>query len=145
MALGHFGSKEYVNGMKNSQLGKIQDNSHIMISNRISELEYELSLKPLRIEVPIEKIVEVIKHIEIPVEKIVEVIKYVDRIVEIPTEKTIEVIKHIKVPVEKIVHVSVDRIVEIEKIVEKISKVVPTWVWGIIGTQSVLIILLLLK
>lgn len=59
----------------------------------------EIAEKEVRVEVPVEKIVE--KVVEVPVEKIVE------KIVEVPVEKIVE--KTVEVPVEKIV----------EKIVEK--------------------------
>ena len=85
----------------------------------------------MRVEVPVEKIVE--KVVEVPVEKVVEKIvekevsvevpveKIVEKIVEVPVEKVVEKIVEkevrVEVPVEKIV----EKIVEVEKVVEVIS------------------------
>jgi hypothetical protein len=93
--------------------------------DRIVEVE---KLVDRVVEVPVDRIVEVEKIVdrivEVPVDRIVEVEKLVDRIVEVPVEKIVEVEKIVdrivEVPVEKIVEVPVDRIVEVEKIVEKI-------------------------
>ena len=86
--------------------------------------------KEVRVEVPVEKIVEKIvevpvekiveKRVEVPVEKIVE--KRVEVPVEVPVEKIVE--KRVEVPVEKIVEkevrVEVPVEVPVEKIVEKV-------------------------
>ena len=101
--------------------------------------------KEVRVEVPVEKIVEVPveriveKIVEVPVEKIVEKIvekevrvevpveKIVEKIVEVPVEKIVE--KIVEVPVEKIVEKIVEKEVRVEvpveKIVEKIVEVQP--------------------
>lgn len=78
---------------------------------RVVEVEVEK-----RVEVPVDRIVEVEKIVEVPVDRIVEVIKEVEKRVEVP----VEVIKEIEklVEVEKRVEVPVDRIVEVEKRVE---------------------------
>ena len=82
------------------------------------------------VEVPVEKVVE--KVVEVPVEKIVEVPveKVVEKIVEVPVEKVVEKIVEVpvekvvemtvEVPVEKTVEVPVEKIVYVDKIVEKI-------------------------
>jgi hypothetical protein len=111
------------------------------------EIEKEvIRIEYIEVEKPVEKIIEVVK--EIPVDRIVEVIK------EIPVEKVVikEVVKEIPVDkvVEKVIHVSddkqinellskieelenrppeikeviVDRVVEVEKIVEVVKEVI---------------------
>ena len=93
--------------------------------------EPRLEVREVRIEVPVEKIVE--KTVEVPVEKIVEKIvevpveRIVEKTVEVPVEKIVEKVveieKTIEVPVEKIVEV--DKIVEVEKVVEtEVEKIV---------------------
>ncbi|KAF6745032.1 hypothetical protein DFP72DRAFT_1018302 [Ephemerocybe angulata] len=87
--------------------------------------------KIVRVEVPVEKIVqvqvekivEVEKRVEVPVERIVEKLVEVEKRVEVPVDKIVEVekIKRVEVPVEKIVEVEVEKIVEVE--VEKIVEV----------------------
>ena len=82
-----------------------------------------------RVEVPIERVVEVEKRVEIPVERIVEKVVEkrvevpieVEKRVEVPVERIVE--KHIEVPVERIVERVVKVPVEVERIVERIVEV----------------------
>lgn len=100
----------------------------------IKEIE-KIIYVPVEKIVNVDKIVEIIKevpiqithHIEVPIEK--EVIKFVDVIKEIPIEIYKDVIKEIKVIQE----------------IEKVIKVIPKWVWGIISIQTIIIVLLLIK
>lgn len=83
-------------------------------------------------EVPVEKIVEVIKNVEtvkeVPVEKIVEVVKEVK--VEVPVEKIVEVVKEVPVAVAGDTQVIIKEVIKevpvevpVEKIVEVVKEV----------------------
>ena len=69
------------------------------------------------IKVPVEKIVEKEVRVEVPVEKVVE------KIVNVPVEKVVEKEVRVEVPVEKIVEKIVE--VPVEKIVERVVEVCP--------------------
>jgi hypothetical protein len=78
------------------------------------------------IDRPAETIIkETIKHIEIPIEQI----KYVNKIIE--------------VPVEKIVYVPVD--VLVEKVIKTTTNIIPKWMFGIIGFEFLMILIMYFK
>jgi hypothetical protein len=113
------------------------DMEKLALQNRVFELENELAEK----EAGMVEIVEVIK--EIPVEVVKEVRVVEERIIE----KEVQVIKEFPVIKDRIVKEFVDVVREIEVIkeVEKQVKVVPFWVYGALGVQTLAIIILLLK
>lgn len=71
------------------------------------------------VEVPVDKIVEVEKIVEVPVDRIVEKVVEVEKIVEVPVDRIVE--KVVEVPVDRLVEV--EKIVEVEKVVDKIIEV----------------------
>ena len=96
----------------------------------------------MRVEVPVERVVEKILRVEVPVEKIVRVEVPVERpadnvreatVVEVPVEKRVDVpVERIvekivqvpvevlrEVPVERVVEVPVERVVEVERVVTR--------------------------
>jgi hypothetical protein len=94
-----------------------------------------------------EKIIYVptIKEVKVVEEKFIEVIK------EIFIDRPYEVIKEVKVIEEKIVEVIkevpviVEKFIEIEKFIDKEIHKIPTWMWGLVGCETLLVIVLLLK
>lgn len=131
MAHVHIGPKQHIEKIKTAMQSQVPTGpSSTDLQNRIQELESLLASQPT------ERLVEVIKHIEVPVEKIVHVPVHV------------EVIKHVEVPVEKRVEIPVDRIIEkkipVDRIVHITKHFVPTWVYGVIGIQALLIFVLLI-
>ncbi|MBW0491733.1 hypothetical protein O181_031448 [Austropuccinia psidii MF-1] len=73
------------------------------------------------VQVPVDRIVEIEKIVQVPVERIVEIEKPIDRVVEV--EKLVHVDRIVEVPVEKIVQVPVEKIVEVEKLIDRVVEV----------------------
>lgn len=157
MAMGHWCSKELLKTIQELPVAPViqeVNTVELMLHNRISELEHQLSIQE---PIIVEKINEVVRTIEVPVEKIIV------QTIEVPIEKivdrVVEVIKHVEVPVEKLVYKEistikevpvyleklVDREIEIVKEVEKEIKVIPKIVFTIMAVEALMIILLLLK
>lgn len=141
----HIGKKSKVQEMKSSFVKKkehhfVQDNSQLLASqNRVSELEFQLSVAsmphaPIAALEPQIITKEVIKYVELPAK---ETIKYVDRVVEqrveVPVERIVETVRHI------------ERLVEVPKAVYTTVKFVPKWAYGLIGLETLAIILLVIK
>lgn len=86
-----------------AEAGSIPQGANIY---RKHELAVDKDPEPVRVEVPVEKIVEKVVVKEVPVEKVVEKVV----VKEVPVEKIVEKVVVKEVPVEKIV----ERVIEVE-------------------------------
>lgn len=117
----------------------------LTISNETKVIEKEVIKY---IEVPVEKVITVVK--EIPVEVVKEVKVVEEKLVEVIKEVPVEVVKIeekiIEKPVEKLVEIIKEIPTEVKVVEEKIINVfhIPMWCKIIIGLQSLVIITLLI-
>ncbi len=108
------------------------------MQNRVNELEYILNTtKPTIPSIDIQYIHTQSPPVTVYVDKIVEkeVVKYVD--VPGPTKETI-------VYQDRFVPTYINRNVEIPKIMFTKVKFIPKWIYGVIGIESLVIVLLLI-
>lgn len=146
MAKGYFGSKQYVESMKSSKKEELSILTQpemvpgvqpIVIQQGVSQ--FDLCLEEQSEVVIEEKIIYVDRPVTVYETKEVEVIK------EIPIYKDREVIKEVIKEIEKpVIHVRTEH-KEILKEIEKKVPFVPKWIYGLIGVQVLLIIVLLIK
>lgn len=117
------------------------ENAHkIILQTQVQTIEKEVSVDVVKyVEVPIEKIVEIIK--EIRVEVPVETIKIVETIKEVPVEVKVEVIKE----VEKLVEIIKEIPTNVIRIETKILEKVPMWAILAMVLELVIILGLLVK
>lgn len=123
------------------------------LSHNKEKTKLESNIIEIVKEVPVDRIVEVVKHIEVPVvkevqvfvDKIVEVVKYI----EVPIDRIVEVIKEVPVEIEKIVNKEVEIIKNVE-VPSFINRIVvqyksPDYIKAVIIVQSIVIGILLLS
>lgn len=136
----YFGSKQLTKVL--SPISVVADNTELLLKNRITELEYQLETKEV-------SFIETVK--EIPVQVIQEIEKEVIKYIEVPVEKIIiqkvEIIKEVPTIIEKFIDRIVEKQVEVIKEIEKeiIKTVTPLWLFGIIGVETVLLIIMFVK
>lgn len=162
MAIGHFGSKEYVeqqlkkaesaNMHEISMLNEIPLNSSI---DEVANLQSHINSLEKQLANQVPQIIEVVKEVirEVPVTVIkeipVEVVREVKVIEERIVEKEVQVIKEVPVYKKRVMTEFVDRPIEVIKEVEKEVvrevKIIPWWAYVAAVLETLAILALLLK